>query len=261
MIQAKDAIEAARSLIGTPYSELDCINLIKKIIRISPGGDRKYTDAHVPALWASYNSSGKYKHLIWRQTGIEGAKPGMLAFKGKPLGRDHQPSHVGIVSGPNSVIHSSSQYGGVVETELNNGQWTLLAQHKLIGVMDDQEEDEKMEEVLYTARVVTAGGRLNLRKGRTTSSPSIRLIDNGETVDVYDDSQIWWKIGYGGCEGYSLSSFLEPIKGEDPLPEPVPGDPDTDQKDGSQEWMEDPWFVSEEGAIIQLHGRWRMCED
>ena len=33
MIQAEEAIRAARGLIGTAYSELDCINLIKKVIR------------------------------------------------------------------------------------------------------------------------------------------------------------------------------------------------------------------------------------
>ena len=29
MIQAEEAIRAARGLIGTAYSELDCINLVK----------------------------------------------------------------------------------------------------------------------------------------------------------------------------------------------------------------------------------------
>ena len=32
MIKSSDAIRTARRLIGTPYSELDCINLIKKVI-------------------------------------------------------------------------------------------------------------------------------------------------------------------------------------------------------------------------------------
>ena len=37
MIQAEAAIRAARGLIGTAYSELDCINLIKKVIRTCAG--------------------------------------------------------------------------------------------------------------------------------------------------------------------------------------------------------------------------------
>ena len=47
MIRAEAAIRTARGLIGTTYSELDCINLIKKIIRTGAGGDRHYTTASV----------------------------------------------------------------------------------------------------------------------------------------------------------------------------------------------------------------------
>ena len=35
MIMADDAIRTARNLIGTPYSELDCISLIVRVIRIN----------------------------------------------------------------------------------------------------------------------------------------------------------------------------------------------------------------------------------
>ena len=36
MVKTMDAIRTARSLIGTPYSELDCINLIKEGIAVIP---------------------------------------------------------------------------------------------------------------------------------------------------------------------------------------------------------------------------------
>ena len=42
MIKATDALSAGRALLGTPYSTYDCINYIKKIIRISPGGKGNY---------------------------------------------------------------------------------------------------------------------------------------------------------------------------------------------------------------------------
>ena len=41
MIKTSEAIRTARALIGTPYSELDCLNLIKKVIRTCAGGDPK----------------------------------------------------------------------------------------------------------------------------------------------------------------------------------------------------------------------------
>ena len=53
MIKTSEAIRTARALIGTPYSELDCINLIKKVIRTAPGGDKKYTTAGTNDLWNS----------------------------------------------------------------------------------------------------------------------------------------------------------------------------------------------------------------
>ena len=59
MIKANEAIRTARGLIGTPYSELDCINLIKKVIRTAPGGDVKYTTAGTNDLWNSAGKSGR----------------------------------------------------------------------------------------------------------------------------------------------------------------------------------------------------------
>ena len=41
MIRAGEAIGAARGLIGTSYETLDCINLIKRVIRTGAGGDRR----------------------------------------------------------------------------------------------------------------------------------------------------------------------------------------------------------------------------
>ena len=80
MVKAEDAIATARSLIGTPYSELDCINLIKRVISTAPGGVPGYTTAGTNTLWKSYDMSAKYRDLIWRQEGIQGARAGMLAL-------------------------------------------------------------------------------------------------------------------------------------------------------------------------------------
>ncbi len=59
MIDATTAIRAAREMIGTAYSELDCINLIKKVIRTAPGGDKNYTTAGTNGLWNSDSKSAK----------------------------------------------------------------------------------------------------------------------------------------------------------------------------------------------------------
>ena len=129
MVKAADAIRTARSLIGTPYSELDCIGLIVRVIRTSPGGVVAYRTAGTNTLWASYEASAKYMDLIWRQVGLSGSKPGMLAFKR----RGTDVHHVGLVTGDGTVVHSSSAAGKVVETKLD-ASWQLLAVHRYIEV-------------------------------------------------------------------------------------------------------------------------------
>ena len=50
LITTNEAIRVARGLIGTSYETLDCINLIKKVIRTSAGGDKRYTTAHIRSV-------------------------------------------------------------------------------------------------------------------------------------------------------------------------------------------------------------------
>lgn len=247
MISAADAIRIGRSLLGTPYSDLDCINFIKKIIRIAPGGDKSYTDAHVPALWASAMASGKYRHLTWIHEGVDGAVPGMLAFKGKPLGHDGEPSHVGLVTGPGTVIHSSSAKGCVVETDLLNGQWTLLAKHRYINTGEDHYDGGDIQmDPLYEAVVVTESGNLNLRAGPSKDSPKIGSITPGSTVTVYKEYSGGWR--FVQCDigiGYVSAEYLQKV---DPQPEPAPAPKMTT-------------LIDDAGTVITLMGAWRIALD
>lgn len=156
----------ARGLIGTPYKELDCINLIKRVIRTAPGGVKSYTTAGTNSLWDSFHSSAKYRDLTWRQEDISGARAGMLAFK--RYGADDE-GHVGLVTESGTVIHSSSEGGrGVVETPLSSREgWDLLAVHRYIGIdgkADEKanaEEDAETEEISSGApiTIVDSAGR------------------------------------------------------------------------------------------------------
>lgn len=126
-IRYEDAVRTARSLLGTPYGEMDCIRLIVMIIRKSPGGDPGYRCEGTNWLWKSAENAKKYRHLTWRQEGTGGAGAGMLAFKRS--GSDVH--HVGLVTGEGTVIHASSARGRAVETPLD-GTWDLLAAHRMI---------------------------------------------------------------------------------------------------------------------------------
>lgn len=207
MIKAQDAIYAARALLGTPYAELDCINLIKKVIRTAPGGVSDYTTAGTNALWDSYGASEKYRDLTWRQEGLAGAKAGMLAFKRE--GSDVH--HVGIVTGEGTVIHSSSaQRGrGVVETALSAREgWGLLAIHRYI----ETRGNEMSETVLMKAKVVTAQGALNLRAADSAKSAIIGTLPRHAVVDVYERGADFWRVGYEGQTGWASKAYLSPLE-------------------------------------------------
>ena len=129
MIKASDAIRTARILLGTPYSEMDCMALIRAVIKRTAGGDKNYRCEGTNWLWKSIGNYGKYKHLTERWESIDGAKPGMLAFKR----RGDDVHHVGLVTEAGTVIHSSSAAGCVVETPLDSS-WHCLGRHRYIEV-------------------------------------------------------------------------------------------------------------------------------
>lgn len=245
MIKTQDAIDTARALIGTPYSELDCINLIKRVIRTAPGGMPWYTTAGTNALWASYISSDKYRDIIWRQEGIAGARAGMLALK-RHGGDVH---HVGLVTERGTVIHSSSAAGKVVETALNES-WHLLAQHRYIGVAAAAAETEGTMDVLYQAVVNTMRDPLNVRDAPDAGGRKIGEIDRGTTVDVLaEPCEGWLYVRSGALTGYASAAYLARVE--------------VVSAGDAQEAGEEPYTTirREDGAVIRLAGIWRVMED
>ena len=245
MIKTQDAIDTARALIGTPYSELDCINLIKRVIRTAPGGVPWYTTAGTNALWASYISSDKYRDIIWRQEGITGARAGMLALK-KHGGDVH---HVGLVTGEGTVIHSSSAAGRVVETALDES-WHLLAQHRYIEVAASAAETEGTMDVLYQAVVNTARDPLNVRDSPDASGRKIGELPRGTMVDVLaEPCDGWAYIRAGSVSGYASAAYLARVE--------------VVSAGDAQEADEEPYTTirREDGTVIRLAGRWAVLED
>lgn len=209
MVKTMDAIRTARSLLGTPYSEIDCIGLIVRVIRTSPGGVGAYRTAGTNTLWNSAKASAKYRDLTWRQEGIAGARAGMLAFKR----RGTDVHHVGLVTGEGTVIHSSSAAGKVVETKLD-ASWHLLAVHRYIearssgaGLKNDAEEEIKVE--AYKMKVVASS--LNVRDEPSVKGKRIGRLNEGAVVTVQASFADGWKyVTYGdGALGYVDGSYLE----------------------------------------------------
>lgn len=203
MVKAADAIQTARSLIGTPYSELDCIGLIVHVIRTSPGGVPTYRCQGTNWLWRSIDNSARYRDLAWRQEGIQGARAGMLAFKRS--GKDVH--HVGLVTGDGTVVHSSSAKGEVVETALD-GSWQLLAIHRYIGTdFIGETGDDMTMNALYQAVVSTQSGALNVRDA--PDGGKIGSLPKGTTVEVLaEPAQGWTFVRSGSLMGYVSSAYL-----------------------------------------------------
>ena len=212
MIQAEEAIRAARGLIGTSYETLDCINLIKKVIRTCAGGDKRYTTAGTNALWDSDGKCGRYRDLTWKQAGISGAKPGMLAFMGVGTG---DVSHTGLVTERGTVIHSSKSRGGVVETALTaKAGWNGLGVHRMIGVNYSEggkTEVSEAEKIFGNATVSITSGYLNIREGASTRSKVIAKAENGARVNITREAGgTGWVFGKlaSGEAGYMASEYL-----------------------------------------------------
>lgn len=247
MIKAEDAIAVARSLIGTPYSEMDCINLIKRVIRTSPGGVSDYTTAGTNTLWRSFEASAKYRDLTWRKESIDGAKAGMLAFKRS--GNDVH--HVGIVTGEGTVIHSSSVRNGVgvVETVLDE-DWHLLGVHRYIVPMENDTGETDM--MSYTGRVVLArpderNNHLNVRNEPSTNGKVIGRLGHGARVVVQaEPCEGWVYVSYGdNGVGYVSSKYIEHIEEE---PE-------------EKEFSPVTILINDRGETMTLEGVWRVAED
>ena len=208
MIQAEEAIRVARGLIGTAYSELDCINLVKKVIRTAPGGDKRYTTAGTNELWNSFDSVPKYRHLIWRQSGISGAKPGMLAFMGVGTG---DVSHTGLVTERGTVIHSSKSRGGVVETALTaKAGWNGLGVHRMIAVGEvdgDKSADEEQTENSAEGEVVTVCAQGGLRMRKKPRGRYMKMILDGTRLVVLEEKGGWLRVEYRGYTGWVSGEY------------------------------------------------------
>jgi hypothetical protein len=245
MVKAKDAIRVARSLIGTPYSELDCINLIKKVIRTAPGGVKNYTTAGTNTLWDSIDSAPKYRDLTERHEGLAGIPAGALPFK--RYGADGE-DHVGIATGEGTVIHSSSVNGrGVVETPLTSAEgWDCWGVHRYIEVAESAAESEETPVMAYKMQVnlIDPTSTVNVRKGPSMKNDIIGRLGHGAIVTVQSEAEGWAFVTYGDSgSGFVSTQYLK-LYEEPEVPK--------------EKWTT---MIDTDGNVIVLKGEWRVAED
>lgn len=115
-------VEGVKALIGTPYSQCDCKDVIAKPLGIRFAGTNW--------LWRSIKNSSKYRYLVSRVQSpmpTDGLKPGDILFKIRdkvPDGYDDRPDayHVSVYIGNGKIVHSSPSTG-VREDDYVFGAW------------------------------------------------------------------------------------------------------------------------------------------
>lgn len=146
----------AEKLVGTPYSQIDCIG----VVRLSAGIRCQGTNW----LWRSYDNSGKYRYLIDRMerppTERE-ARPGLLVFRidwgAIPKGYTDKPNcyHVGIITINKDVIESSSVEGSVIKKPYSLDEWSGCGWLRQIDRPSEYPESETEETVTITHSELT----------------------------------------------------------------------------------------------------------
>lgn len=118
-------------LIGKPYSQIDCIGVVRTAAGIRCQGTNW--------LWRSYNSRGKYQYLIERldrAPELSEIRDGLLVFRiawnETPKGYDDRPNcyHVGVIYG--SKVIQSQEKTGVHIKDYNPGEWQGAGWLKMI---------------------------------------------------------------------------------------------------------------------------------
>lgn len=226
----------------------DCVGLIKGYLwSSSPTAAPVYNSAQDVTAAGMYSASKKRGTI---KTFDKVA--GRLVFRGKSASAI---THIGVYIGDGYVIEAKGHAYGVVKTKLSDGGWThwsqcpwtaeegaqadtgtseqapdknasrglpeaLLTASKLVAKSDQtflvSGTGEPNREPLWTARVTTASGDLNVRLGAGMNHPLCRTfgpIPRGADVGVCDaildgSENTWYFVRYAGKFGFSSAKYL-----------------------------------------------------
>lgn len=245
MTKGKSVVAYAKSQMGKPYDEIDCIRLVVLSVRNGEGasGESKtYRCANTNELWRSLNASGKYRYIT-RRLELETAKtlgllvPGALlviweaGYNQKYDDFEGDCSHIGIYVGDDDceVIHSSATRDCVAASTIKNG-WTHVLIHRLIdlesGEDDAQELDYDPLEQPLTATVVTDRDPLTIRDTPSAKGSKLGKVKKGGSmtivgaVKIDDDGNAWYPVEAqpdnrrSTVRGWASARYLKAVDGD-----------------------------------------------
>ena len=233
-----------KSLIDTPYKEVDCIKLVVLSVRNGAGADgesKSYQCGGCNELWRSLNASGKYRYVT-RRLELETAKtlgllvPGALlviwepGYNEKYKDNEGDCSHIGIYVGDDDceVVHSSATKKCVAASTIKNG-WTHVLIHRLIDLEngEDEAQDKAFTSIEpYEVIVSTNKDPLTVRLKPSADSEALGKVKKGGgmtvvgEVEVDDTGRAWLPVE-AKCDnrrsivrGWAAAEYLAPVKEE-----------------------------------------------
>ena len=214
-------ISAVESALGWPYkspgsndsSGIDCSGLLVYAFRKN-GSSSIYHGSNT--IYRKYCSAkGKL-------TSVSQLQPGMVVFKWNSntpakfadnLG-DFQ--HIGVVTSVNPlrIVHASSAVG-CVTTDTKIGKWKYWGWLK--DVVKEGDEimgtiDDKM--IVPHVRIISPGGKVNIRKGNGTNYGRIASVAPGTLLELIGTAiNGWYAVKYGSQIGWVAKEYGEIIGG------------------------------------------------
>lgn len=149
-----------------------------------------------------------------------------------------QPSYTARVLGiyyNGARVTVLSQSGGWYHVQMENG---LKGYFRSEYVSFDLSLPPPSQGVIGTARIVSPGGKVNLRQGPGYSYPVLASYYPGRQVDVYTRPRGFWQVSVDGLMGYIDSRFLSTTAG--PQPQPGQGNATVRKSAGSLNLRQQP---------------------
>ncbi len=215
-IPASGAAASFEQIIGWPYESPGSNN--KNGIDCSGAWVRCYQQYGKSVYHGSNTIYRKYCTQTSAIASEADLRVGMAIFKNRFDGKE--PSqyqgdgignmyHIGCVTqiNPLRIVHATTP---VAKVDYNtNNNWTHW------GLMNEVEYSDAPgptptpdAEVVYTAKVTTDSGSLNMRTAPDLSASLILQIPRNALVDVLQDDTVWLRVRYQGKSGYSMMKFL-----------------------------------------------------
>lgn len=223
-VKADEAVRIAQGLLGTPYGsgagELDCINLVKKIIREGAGGVKRYTTAGTNTLWNSQSAAAKYRDVTACRE-LKGADTGR-AGELLVIREGEDCSHVGLAVGDGTVIHASKSLGEVACTQVKGKAWTHALEHRYIEVGEEDggmgaerpagtetgEEDAAAGEDVGAAWLGIVCAQGGLRQRQTPGGRYMQMLPDGASVTILKERNGWGLTVWRGHEGWVSLEYV-----------------------------------------------------